>query len=299
MGKTLNIIGAGHVGQTLGHLWQRQQTFVIQDVLNQTLLSAQTAVDFMQAGRATLDWSTLRAADVWMITVRDDQIANAANQLADSGLLREGDIVFHCSGALPSALLVKVQDHGAHIASVHPIKSFADPAIAVTNFAGTFCGIEGDVAATTVLTAAFTTLDAHLIPINASQKTLYHGASVVVSNYLVALMEVGIQSFIQAGISREDTLKIIAPIATGTIHNIANLGTAHALTGPIARGDLPTVAKQLKAFTHWQADFGELYRLLGTVAVTLAKDKAQANSVHLRQIQDLLTTPQTESANDA
>jgi len=289
MGKTLNIIGCGHVGQTLGHLWHAQQTLIIQDVLNQTVQSGQSAVDFIRGGRVAFDWLSLKSADLWMITVRDDQIALVADRLAESGLLRTGDIVFHCSGALPSDLLVCVKSSGAHIASVHPIKSFADPAIAVTNFVGTFCGIEGDAAATTILSSAFQSIGGQLISINASQKTLYHGASVMVSNYLVALMEVGIQSFMQAGISREDALKIVAPIASGTIQNIASLGTAHALTGPIARGDGMTVDRQRVAFSHWQADYGELYCLLGKVAVRLAQDKAQADPENLLQIQRLLT----------
>ena len=37
---TLNIIGAGRVGQTLGRLWQLSGTFTVQDVLTRSEASA-------------------------------------------------------------------------------------------------------------------------------------------------------------------------------------------------------------------------------------------------------------------
>ncbi|MFZ3221200.1 MAG: hypothetical protein WA174_14275, partial [Rhodoferax sp.] len=49
---TLNLIGAGRVGQTLARLWQLQGSFAVQDVLTTSLPSAQSAVDCIGAGRA-------------------------------------------------------------------------------------------------------------------------------------------------------------------------------------------------------------------------------------------------------
>jgi predicted short-subunit dehydrogenase-like oxidoreductase (DUF2520 family) len=48
------------------------------------------------------------------------------------------------------------------------------------------------------------------------------------------------------------------------------------LTGPIARGDVATVKTQLSAFQDWKPAYGELYRLLGGVALDLSKVKGVA-----------------------
>jgi predicted short-subunit dehydrogenase-like oxidoreductase (DUF2520 family) len=57
-----------------------------------------------------------------------------------------GSVVFHCSGALASDRLQAVRAAGGAVASVHPIRSFADPQAVAQAFAGTYCGMEGDVA---------------------------------------------------------------------------------------------------------------------------------------------------------
>ncbi len=270
---TLNIIGCGNVGKTLGHLWTRHNVFKVQDVLNTTHHSSIAAVDFVQAGHVARSFTDLRPADIFMISTPDQDIAKCCAALVASNLIRAGNVVFHCSGALPSSILDAVHAVGATTASIHPIKSFADPKASVLSFTDTFCGAEGDLEALTTLIPAFEKIGAKTLAIDPSQKTYYHAAGVVVSNYLTALVELGIQSYMQAGISREQARAIIDPIAHGTLQNIASLDTAQALTGPIARGDVETVSKQLEAFKQWKPEYGELYRMLGGIALELAEAK--------------------------
>ena len=51
-------------------------------------------------------------------------------------------ICWHASGAIPSSVLKPLKDAGAEIGSIHPAKSFADPASAAETFAGTPCVID-------------------------------------------------------------------------------------------------------------------------------------------------------------
>ena len=80
--KTLNILGCGRVGSTLGYLWRAQNVFSIQDVHNTSAASADQAVQFMGAGQTVSRLDDMRPADVWMVAVPDGQIANVAEQLA-------------------------------------------------------------------------------------------------------------------------------------------------------------------------------------------------------------------------
>ena len=103
--KTLNIIGAGRVARALAALWRRNKGFDIQDVLNRTPGSTRDAVAFIGAGSAAPALAAMRPANVWLLATADSDIPPVASQLAASGVLRAGDVVFQCSGALPSSEL--------------------------------------------------------------------------------------------------------------------------------------------------------------------------------------------------
>lgn len=285
----INFIGCGQLGQTLGHLWQQNNLLSIGDVLTRSINSAEQAVEKIGSGRAISSISDMQAADIYMLACGDDAIESCSQMLADSQLLNTRSIVFHCSGAQSSQLLDACQQQGASIASVHPIKSFADIDLAVQSFAGTYCGIEGDESALTVLQPLFTALDAKLLTILAEHKTLYHAASVIACNYLVALEELSIQAFEQAGINRQQALAILQPIVTGTVENIFSLGTVPALTGPISRGDHSVVSKQLAAVENWNPDYADIYRQLGKLSVSLSRQQGNASSENLQRIDDSLS----------
>lgn len=285
MTHRINFIGCGQLGRSLGILWQQHNTVTIGDILNRSLHSAQAAVADIGAGRAIDAIGDMQAAKLYIIACSDDAIAGCSQMLADSGLLRNGDVVFHCSGAQSSALLAHCQDKGAQIASIHPIKSFANPQLAAQSFAGTYCGVEGDAQALEIAGPLFSTIGAHLLPIHAEHKSLYHAASVIACNYLVALQELSIQTFAKAGIEREQAMAVLKPIVTGTVDNVFRLGTSAALTGPIARGDHQVVSQQLQTINDWNKDYGNLYRLLGDLSIPLAREQGHAADADLALIQ--------------
>jgi predicted short-subunit dehydrogenase-like oxidoreductase (DUF2520 family) len=269
--KSMNVIGAGRVGRSLARLWRVREVFAIQDVLDRTPHGARSAVAFVCAGNAVGSIDAMRAAEVWMLTPPDTKIARCCEALAASGLLRPGDIVFHCSGSLASTELASAARGGASVASVHPLKSFADPAEAVRTFQGSYCAAEGDAAALAVLCPAFEEIGARVSEIAPQHKTLYHAASVIVCNYLVALMETGLRCYERAGLTRETALAMMEPLVRETADNVFRLGTTRALTGPIARGDVAVVARHLEALRTGNADVAELYRRLGAAALDLAR----------------------------
>jgi len=273
MTQTINLIGAGHVGRVLGKLLAAQG-FRIQQVLTRSARSAQQAVDFMGAGSVATAYEQLQPADVHVLAVGDDQIVPACAALAGAVPLK-GSIVFHCSGALASDQLQAARDAGALAASVHPIRSFADPAGVAAQFSGTFCGIEGDEGALAVLTPALQAIGAQPVPINAAAKTVYHAAAVFASNYLVTVLDAALRAYQAAGIPEPVARQLAQPLASESMANVFRLGPAAALSGPIARGDMATVARQQQAVSAWDAETGALYRALVAPTMDLAQRKHQ------------------------
>jgi predicted short-subunit dehydrogenase-like oxidoreductase (DUF2520 family) len=273
MGRTVNLIGAGHVGRVLGKLLAAQG-FRIQQVLTRSAASAQQAVDFTGAGSVATAYEQLQPADVHVLAVGDDQIIPACEALARAVPL-QGSVVFHCSGALASGQLQAARDVGAMVASVHPIRSFADPAAVAAQFSGTFCGIEGDDGALAVLTPALQAIGAQPVPINAAAKTVYHAAAVFASNYLVTVLDAALRAYQAAGIPEPVARQLAQPLASESMANVFRLGAAAALSGPIARGDMATVARQQQAVSAWDEETGALYRALVAPTVDLARRKHQ------------------------
>jgi predicted short-subunit dehydrogenase-like oxidoreductase (DUF2520 family) len=268
--KTLSIIGCGRVGQTLGRLWSSQNIFALRDLLNRSLPSARQAAAFVGAGKPVEDYADLQSADIFLIAVPDDQIAQCCKSLALTNRLNGDSIVFHCSGALPSSVLRPAIDRGAAVAGIHPIRSFASPGQVAQDFAGTWCGMEGDRRALDVLAPAFEAVGAQLVSINPEAKIHYHAAAVFACNYLVTLLDVAKQSYERAGIAPDVALKLIAPLVRETVENVFKLGPETALTGPIARGDMATAHKQWRAVQDANASHGDLYKQLMDLTVELA-----------------------------
>ncbi|NHZ42190.1 Rossmann-like and DUF2520 domain-containing protein ['Massilia aquatica' Holochova et al. 2020] len=276
MARTLNLIGAGHVGRVLGRLFAATGAFAVQDVLTRSQAGAQDAVGFVKAGRAVPSMDRMRSADVWMLAVGDDQIGPVCAQLARCQPL-QGAIVFHCSGARSAAELAPATQAGALAASVHPIRSFADPAQVARHFGGTFCGIEGDCAALAVLTPALEAIGAQPVPIDAQAKTVYHAASVFASNYLVTVLDAALRAYQAAGVPEPVARALAQPLASESMANVFRLGAAAALSGPIARGDMDTVARQQAALAAWDGPTGALYAALVAATADLALRKMEHN----------------------
>jgi predicted short-subunit dehydrogenase-like oxidoreductase (DUF2520 family) len=285
---TLNVVGAGRVGRTLASLWTEKHTFLVQDVLDGTQEGARAAVAFIGEGTPVAALDAMRSADVWMITTPDRAIVTAVRDIAATGMLRRENVVFHCSGSLPSADLEAAIRLGTSVASIHPLKSFAEPAEAVRTFAGTPCAAEGDRAALQVLVPAFERIGGRVSEIDPRFKTVYHAASVIVCNYLAALLETGLRCYEKAALDRATATHMIEPIVRETLENVLELGTARALTGPIARGDHAVVASHLYALDAWDARIASIYRELGLIALDLARERGEADGAALDRIGALL-----------
>ena len=272
----LTVIGAGRVGKTLARCLHQHNLVTIVDIVARRSENAIAAVQFIGAGKACDSFNELAHADIFMLTVPDDQITSCCAQLAASGRLSSTSTVFHCSGALPAAVMVDATRCGAAVASLHPVRSFADPAHVAEHFIGTYFGIEGDAAALKVLLPMFNALGARTVALHPSSKTLYHAAAVFASNYIVTVLAAARDAYVAAGIPADIAIELMAPLTTETIQNVWRLGPEAALTGPVARGDTDTVAHHQQALFAWNPSIGSLYQQLAEATRTVAAHRAVA-----------------------
>ena len=244
---------------------------------------------FIGAGHAVGHLDEMRPADVWMVATRDDAIVPSCVTLAASGKIVPDDIVFHVSGATPSGDLQPARSSGALIASVHPIKTFTDAEQASRTFAGTYCAAEGDREALRVLRPAFEKVGARVFEIRPELKAVYHAGGVFACNYLAALIEAAMRAHEKAGIPRAASLRALEPMVRETVDAIFEKGPARALTGPVSRGDVATIRRQLAQIAEWNPDMAGLYRGLGALAVTLAEDDQRLDAARAADLRAALS----------
>jgi predicted short-subunit dehydrogenase-like oxidoreductase (DUF2520 family) len=172
---------------------------------------------------------------------------------------------------------------------VHPIKTFTDARLAAQTFPGTYCGAEGDLKALKVLRPAFTKIGARVLDIDPELKPIYHSGGVFACNYLAALIVAALRAHERAGLPRAASLKALEPLVRETVDAIFAKGPERALTGPIARGDVATVKRQLAMVRDWDAELGGLYRSLGLIAVALAESGQRIDVRRAAELRAALT----------
>lgn len=187
-------------------------------------------------------------ADVVLLCVPDGEIAAAAACIAP------GRLVGHCSGA---TTLAPLAPHEAF--SLHPLMTVT---AAGARFDGAACAVAGHA----VGRALAERLGMRPFAVADEDRAAYHAAACVASNFLVTLEGFAERLAVSAGAPRDAFL----PLVRATVENWAALGPERALTGPIARGDDATVARQREAVAERAPQQLALFDALVAATRTLA-----------------------------
>jgi len=247
--KTVSLIGAGNLASVLGPAL-RAAGFAIESVAFRNRVSSQRramALAKRLVSRAVRVEQAGPDADIVWLCHTDDALAETARQLARKPGWR-GKIVFHSSGALSSDVLAPLKRAGAHTASLHPMMTFVpgtSPRLKGVPFA-----VEGDRQAVTAARRIAAALGAEIFTIHRDSKVLYHALGSFSSPLVVATLVTAERVGRAAGLSREQTRRVIGPILQQTLKNYLERGAAAAFSGPIKRGDLETIRQHLRTLRN-------------------------------------------------
>jgi len=169
--------------------------------------------------------------DVVVVATPDATVADVARAMAPV----DGVAVVHLAGSLGLDVLAP----HARRASVHPIVSLADPSRGAARLFGAWFAVAGDPVANEIVDA----LDGHAVTVPDDKRVLHHAAAVIAANHLVALLGQVERVAAEAGMP----LAAYMDLVRGAVENVAELGPADALTGPVARGDWDTIARHIAA----------------------------------------------------
>ena len=195
------------------------------------------------AGRGeTLD------SDVVLLCVPDAAIPEAAGSVG-------ARLVGHTSGATPLSALGERSSFG-----FHPLQTVTGPD---TAFSGCGCAVAGSTPEALALAQRLAeALGMEPFEIADEARAAYHAAASIASNFLVTLEAAAEAVAGGAGIAPEQARRLLAPLVRTTVANWERLGPEGALTGPVARGDEVTVARQRRAVEAAAPDLLPLFDAL-------------------------------------
>lgn len=264
---SLGFVGIGNVGLTLARLWYaagyRVAAVYSQTAAKRAALAAETGADAVESAQAVI-----ASADLTLLTVPDGVIEAVAQSIhLDDGA---GKAVIHTSGAHNAALLSSLAAQGMMTGSLHPAFPFASAHADPGALRGVVFAVEAeDDLLRGWLVDLARALNGIVLELAAADKAVYHSALVFASNYAVTLYAIAERLFMQLGVEREEAAQALLPLLAGTLDNLRQKGVPLALTGPLVRGDVRTVAAHLEALERLDDAVARLYRDLARASLPL------------------------------
>jgi predicted short-subunit dehydrogenase-like oxidoreductase (DUF2520 family) len=285
--QRLGFIGAGPVGTTFAKRLS-EKGYPVAAVADISPASAQRFAGLIPGTTVCAEnQAVVDAADMLFITTADDFIAPVCAALTWRG----GQTVVHCSGASTVASLEAARRQGAHVGSIHPCQTFSGIEQAIENLPGSTFGIEAEEPVKTTLTEMAKALDGDIVYLTSEDKVLYHAAAAMACNYFTTIVNLATDLWRNFGKTPADGIKAYLPLLRGTLTGIEKVGFPKCLTGPIARGDVATIERHLKALEKSAPDLLPLYRQLGLFTVPIGQDKGTLPAEKAAALRALLDPP--------
>jgi predicted short-subunit dehydrogenase-like oxidoreductase (DUF2520 family) len=246
----VGVVSAGRVGATLGAALARagHELVATSGVSEQSRARAERLLP----GAALLPPDEVVAlADFVLLAVPDDVLRPLVAGLAETGSWRPGQLVAHTSGAQGIGVLDPAAARGVLALALHPVMTFAGRPEDLDRLAGATFGVTSQDELRPVAEALVVEMGGEPVWVPESARPLYHASLTIASNHLVTLVNDALGLLGGAGVTEPG--RLAAPLLSASLDNVLRLGDA-ALTGPVVRGDVATVAAHVATLTREAPD---------------------------------------------
>lgn len=283
----VGFIGAGKVGSAFG-LYLHKKGIKISGYLSRTKESAVRASLITESCQYDDAQMLCENSDIIMITTPDSFISRTAELLSNAAVEWNCKIVCHMSGVYSSDILSKLKERGATVCSLHPMMAFNELESSVKALESACFTLDGYGEGLVKIKNLLDRTENKYFEIPPQSKSLYHAASCTVSNYVVVLLDAGMEMFKTCGFLEKDVKELIKPIVEKVVNDVFNVGTGRALTGPISRGDTITVERHLKELKNHKKNWLEIYKALALQTAELALRANKIDNQKENEIKEVL-----------
>ena len=265
----VGFIGAGKVGFSLGR-WFAHNGVTVTGYWSRRRESAGEAALFTGTQAFDSAEALVRASGVIFLTVPDGMIPTVFETLRGFELTEKQ--LCHCSGALTAReAFPGAESLCAGLYSIHPLFPISSKDAAWRELPGAFFCLEGDERHLTEWQERIQALGPTVQIISGAGKVRYHAACTIASTLRCGLVGESLDLLETCGFTREGGLAALAPLMRSNLEHLIQDGPAKALTGPVERCDVGTVAKHLDCLPTEEER--ELYRSVSRKLVQIAAEK--------------------------
>jgi predicted short-subunit dehydrogenase-like oxidoreductase (DUF2520 family) len=252
---SVGVIGAGRVGAVIAAAL-RSAGYPIAAAAGESDASRTRIETLLPGVRIDKPTAVARSCDLLLLSVPDDALDNVVRMLVASGAIRSGQYVVHTSGLHGTEILRPAVEVGALGVAMHPAMTFTGTDLDLERLAGCVFGVTCDDAERPLAERLAGDLAGSAMWVAEKDRALYHAALAHGANHLVTLVSQAMQLLRAAGSS--DPAAVLRPLLSAALDNALSYGGA-ALTGPIVRGDLKTVAAHLRTLAGSSREILESY----------------------------------------
>ena len=281
----VSVIGAGKVGAVLGAALRGAEHQIV----------AVTAVSEASLERAELllpgvpvlpPDEAVRAGDLVVFAVPDDVLPQLVAGLVGAGHVRSGQLFMHTSGRHGLSVFDPARAVGVIPLAIHPAMTFTGMSLDLTRLTDTVFGVTADPVFLPIAQALAVEMGGEPVVIAEEDRPLYHGALAHASNHLVTLAAQSAQLLGSIGV--ENPAAMLGPLMRASLDNALASGE-HALTGPVARGDVETVEAHLAALkAAGLEDVLSAYRAMALATAQRAERAGRLSAGTAARLVDLL-----------
>lgn len=235
----IGIVGAGRVGATLGAaLRGAGHAVVAASAVSQASLDR---VDALLPGVPVLPVpDVVERSELVLLAVPDDALEPLVAGLAATGAWHGGQLVVHTAGRWGTSVLAPVRRAGAIPLAVHPAMTFTGTSLDLVRLRDAVCAVTADTVVLPVAQALVVELGAEPVVVAEEDRALYHAGLSHGANHLVTLVAQASEVLAAAGV--ENPGRVLGPLLRAALDGALGSGD-DALTGPVARGDVTTLAE--------------------------------------------------------
>ncbi|MGL3807343.1 Rossmann-like and DUF2520 domain-containing protein [Paeniglutamicibacter sp. R2-26] len=234
----VGIIGAGKVGAVLGAALRAAGHQVVG--VHAVSDASRERAELLLPGVPVLEIpEILRRAELVLLAVPDDALAGLVSGLAEAGHWQAGQLVVHTAGRYGTGVLAPASRAGAIALAIHPAMTFTGMSMDLERLNDCAFGVTAPNMVLPIAQALVVEMGGEPVAIEEDDRVRYHAALAHASNHLVTIA--GQAAGLLAGIGIEHPERVLAPLMRASLENALASGEG-ALTGPVARGDVQTVA---------------------------------------------------------
>lgn len=242
----VGVIGAGKVGAVLGAALRAAGHAVVGVYAHSE--ESRSRAETLLPEVPVLDVATIvERSELVLLAVPDDQLPGLVSGLATLSAWQPGQLVVHTAGRYGTAVLEPARAAGAIGLAIHPSMTFTGLSLDLQRLQDCSFGVTAPAAVLPIAQALVVEMGAEPVVVAEADRPLYHAALAHGSNHVMTLLGQSTQVLQRIGVEHPE--RVLGPLVRATVDNALASGE-NALTGPVARGDVTTVAAHIEALTE-------------------------------------------------